>query len=124
MDGPRGLNWTVQSLILFDRALSYFWIVQFFHSGPLYRRSKADLRRWQGDSEYEVGGGDTSRKQYSKQKNKSTRYRKETDENEEQNESRLASLLGMIRNHRLHGLVRNSFEIALVFERVAVLTNQ
>ena len=91
---------------------------------PSYRRSKADLRRWQGDSEYEVGGGDTSRKQYSKQKNKSTRYRKETDENEEQNESRLASLLGMIRNHRLHGLVRNSFEIALVFERVAVLTNQ
>merc|ERR1711976_808604 len=71
-----------------------------------FRRSKADLRRWQGDSEYEVGGGDTSRKQYSKQKNKSTRYRKETDENEEQNESRLASLLGMIRNHRLHGLVR------------------
>jgi len=71
-----------------------------------FRRSKADLRRWQGDSEYEVGGGDTPRKQYSKQKNKSTRNRKETEENEEQNESRLASLLGMIRNHRLHGLVR------------------
>merc|ERR1719204_2796910 len=68
-----------------------------------FRKSKAELRRWQGDSEYEGGGGDTSRSRYSKQqKNKSTRYRKE----KEQNESRLDRLLGMIRNNRLHGLVR------------------
>merc|ERR1719204_294019 len=72
-----------------------------------FRKSKAELRRWQGDSEYEAGGGDTSRSRYSKQqKNKSTRYRKEIEENEEQNESRLDRLLGMIRNNRLHGLVR------------------
>ena len=82
--------------------------------GPFYRKSKAELRRWQGDSEYEAGGGDnTSRSRYSKQqKNKSTRYRKEIEENEEQNESRLDRLLGMIRNNRLHGLVRNSFKNA------------